>query len=112
MKGWDGGQTPHDILLYITMEEKIDELLKLTKENNKILHKMHSVQVWAGIFRFIYWAALIGTSVGLWYYFQPTIDKYMSLYNTLMGNITSLTESAGAGAQTLSELLNNPIIKK
>jgi hypothetical protein len=93
------------------MEEKIDELLELTKENNKMLHKMHRAQVWSGVFRFLYWAAIIGTSVGLWYYFQPTIDRYMSTYQNLLGKVDTLTGSAGEGLGTITDLLNNPLLK-
>ena len=92
------------------MDEKLDELLELTRESNKILHKMHRAQVWSGIFRFIYWAAIIGTTIGAWYYFQPTIDRYVSTYQTLMGRVDSLTGSAEEGVGTIKGLLNNPLL--
>jgi hypothetical protein len=94
------------------MDEKIDELLELTRENNKILRKMHRAQLWSGIFRFLYWATIIGTSIGLWYYFQPTIDNYIRTYQTLLNRVDSLTGSAGEGIGTISDLLNNPLIKR
>jgi hypothetical protein len=87
------------------MDEKLDELLDLTRENNKILRKMHRAQLWSGIFRFIYWAAIIGTSIGLWYYFQPTIDEYMSTYQKLMGRVDAITNSAGEGVGAIGDLL-------
>jgi hypothetical protein len=90
------------------MDEKLDELLELTRENNKILHKMHRGQVWASVFRFIYWAAIIGTTIGAWYYFQPTIDRYMSTYQDLMGRVDSITGSAEQGVGTIKGFFNSP----
>ncbi len=94
------------------MDQKLDELLKLTRENNELLHKMHRAQVWSGIFKFIYWATIIGTTVGLWYFFQPTIDRYMETYQSLLGRMDSLTGSASEGVGTITDLLNNPLLQR
>jgi hypothetical protein len=94
------------------MEEKIDELLELTRKNNAILHKMRRAQMWSDIFRLIYWSVIIGTTVGLWYYFQPMINNYITTYQSLLGQVDSLTGSAGEGIGAITNLLNNPLIRK
>jgi len=94
------------------MDEKIDELLELTKENNTMLHKLYRAQVWSGIFRFMYWAVIIGTTVGLWYYFQPMIDQYVSTYQNLLGRVDSISGSAGEGIGTIKDLMNNPLLQQ
>ena len=35
--------------------DKIDEILDLTRENNRILRTMHRRMLWSQIFTFIYW---------------------------------------------------------
>ena len=93
------------------MDEKLDELLELTRENHKILKKMHRAQVWSSVFQFMYWAVIIGGTIGLWYYFQPTIDSYMSTYQMLMGKIEDLGGKS-QDFENLKGLLNAPILSR
>ena len=48
--------------------DKFDELLRLTKENNKMLHAMCRSAFFGGIFKLLMWAAFI--IVLLWLYMQ------------------------------------------
>ncbi len=40
-------------------------------------------------FRFMYWFVIIGTAVGLFYYFQPYIDNVVSIYSGLSDTVNT-----------------------
>jgi len=65
-------------------DEKIAELLKLTQDNNKILHSMRRSQRWSSFISLVYWAFIIGSIFGVYYYFQPTIEKYTQMLQSSM----------------------------
>lgn len=76
--------------------QKLDELLELTHENNKILRSMRRAQRWNSFFTFVYWAVILGSIFGVYYYFQPTIQKYMKTFQTSIGIIQNFEKSAGS----------------
>lgn len=87
---------------------KIDEILELTKENNKILRTMRRSQRMTSLFTFVYWAVILGSIFGVYYYFQPTIQKYMKVFQSSVGILQSFEGKAGAipsDVQTLKNLL-------
>lgn len=77
-------------------DRKLDELLELTRENNKILSGMRRAQRWGSLFKFIYWAVILGSVFGVYYYFQPTIQKYMKTFQTSIGIIQNFEKTAGS----------------
>ena len=76
--------------------KKIDEILELTRENNKILRSMRSAQRWSSFFRFIYWMIILGSVFGVYYYFQPMIQKYTKVFQTSIGIIQNFEKTAGS----------------
>ena len=87
---------------------KIEEILELTKENNKILRTMRRSQRMTSLFTFVYWAVILGSIFGVYYYFQPTIQKYMKVFQSSVGILQSFEGKAGAipsDVQTLKNLL-------
>ncbi|OHA79118.1 MAG: hypothetical protein A2747_01285 [Candidatus Yonathbacteria bacterium RIFCSPHIGHO2_01_FULL_44_41] len=77
-------------------DRKLDELLEITHENNKILRSMRRAQRWSSFFTFVYWAIILGSIFGVYYYFQPTIQKYMKTFQTSMGIIQNFEKTAGS----------------
>ena len=77
-------------------DRKLDELLELTRENNKILSGMRRTQRWSSFFSIVYWAVILGSIFGVYYYFQPTIQKYMKTFQTSVGIIQNFEKKAGA----------------
>lgn len=71
---------------------KLDELLELTRDNNKILHGMRRVQRWSSFFTFVYWAVILGSIFGTYYYLQPKIQKYINLVQTSAGTLQKLQQ--------------------
>ena len=66
--------------------DKFDELLRLTKENNKMLHAMRRSAFFGGIFKLLMWAAFI--IVPLWLYMQylaPVMQSMLESYQQLQG---------------------------
>jgi hypothetical protein len=75
------------------MEEKESkELLELTRENNKMLHSMIRSARVSRFFRMVYWAFIIGSFIGTYYYLQPYIDQLMQIY----GQVSSTLKDVGA----------------
>lgn len=57
------------------------EIYELTKENNRMLHRMRRNSIIGGIFKIIWWALVLGLPVVLYYYyFQPYLDQLQSAY--------------------------------
>ena len=67
------------------IEERIEKLEKLTRENNKILRKLRNHMRMGNIMRILYWAVIIGSMIGVYYYLQPFIQPLMETYDTLIG---------------------------
>lgn len=75
---------------------KLDELLELTHENNKILRAMRRTQHVSSFFTFMYWTVILGSILGAYYHFQPTIQKYMKTFQTSVGIIQNFEKTAGS----------------
>jgi uncharacterized membrane protein len=67
----------------------------MVEENNKLLRKMHRAALWGRIFHFFYWAAIIGLSVGAYYFIQPYVDQVQGVYGDLKSDVTNVRNAAG-----------------
>ena len=66
--------------------DKLDELLRLTKDNNHMLHAMRRNAWLGGIFKLIVWAAFI--IVPFWLYMQylaPIMQQMLKTYEQVQG---------------------------
>lgn len=86
--------------------QKLDEILELTRENNKILRSMRRAERWNSFFRYLYWIIVIGSIFGVYYYFQPTIQKYADAVRKSTEMIQKLEQSAGSMPTDLKTLKN------
>ena len=73
----------------MTPEEKalLEETAKLARENNKILRGIRRSNRLSAFFRIIYWAVIIGSAFGAYYFLQPYVN---ALVNNLQQNIESV----------------------
>lgn len=55
-------------------QRQVDELLRKTDENNRMLHKLISGARWARFWSFVYYAIIVGSAIGAYYYIQPYIS--------------------------------------
>jgi len=67
------------------------ELLELTRENNKILKSMRRHQRWASVIHALYWLAIIGLSFGSYYLIQPYLESILQTYTTIQDGISNIT---------------------
>lgn len=72
----------------------IDEVYKLVKENNRMLHAMRRDAFIKGIFGFIWWVFIIIVLPYLTYlYLKPYLDQVLAAYNQVQGTANSVNAS-------------------
>ena len=72
----------------------LEETFTLTQENNKMLHKVRSVQKWAIFWSWLKIVVIIGITLGSFYFLQPYINKIIDLYNSISGTEQKLNDSS------------------
>ena len=68
-------------------EQTLQEMYRLTKENNKMLHKMRRNAFWGGIIKFILYA-LVLVVAPLWLYatyLAPMMEQALDTYQQIQG---------------------------
>ena len=69
-------------------DREMRELLELTRENNKLLHKMRRHAIIGSIMRLFYWTLILGGPIVLYYYFlQPYIDQLLEVYSGVQSGV-------------------------
>ncbi len=84
--------------------DKLAEILRLTKENNRMLHKMRRNAFLGSILKFIVWAAFV--IIPLWLYMQ-----YLAPVMTSMIETMNQVQGTGAKAQAQFGDLNASLQK-
>lgn len=68
------------------MDEKEKKLLEqtyeLAKENNVMLQKIRGYQKRALMFRVVYWVIIVAFAYGAYFYIEPYVQKFISLYSS------------------------------
>jgi len=86
-------------------EEKqmLAETLRLTQENNQLLHKIRRSAFIANLMTLVYWVLIFGVPIVLYYYFlQPYVSEVLSTYQGGADQAQGITE----------QLKNNPQLGK
>jgi hypothetical protein len=91
--------------------DQIEELLELTRDNNRMLKSMRRAQIWSGVFRFIYWALILGSLAGTYYYLQPLMERYMGTMQTMLGNSEQLGSGSKLDLNSLKSLISSQVGK-
>ncbi len=86
--------------------DKLDEVLTLTRENNRILRSMHRRMVWSQVLTFFYWLVILGVAGWSFYQLQPYIMKYMNAYQTIMKSIDNLDQQSKSLPNNLQGILD------
>jgi len=60
----------------------LEHISELAEENNKILRSMRRSQRVSSIIRFVYWAFIIGSAIGAYYFIQPYLVQLMDAYGS------------------------------
>ena len=85
-------------------DKQLNELLDLTRENNKILRKMQSSNRWASFFSFLYYVLIISSIVGSYYLIQPMLQPILDAYQNMAKDI----QGVKGGLQNVNSNLNLP----
>jgi hypothetical protein len=81
----------------------IEETLRLTEENNKMLHKVRNVQKWDTFWRSLKIIFIVAVAFGALYFLEPYINKVVDLYNSISGAAGKVNEATGS----FQDLLKN-----
>lgn len=65
--------------------EMLEKAVALAEENNKMLHAMRRSMFWSRVMNTLYWIAIIGVSIGAFYFVQPYVEKVMKIYDSVNG---------------------------
>ena len=76
----------------MTPEERslLHHIAEQVEENNTMLHKIRSSMRWESIWRAVYWMAIVGASIGAFWFVQPYINQIMSMYTSAQSNLDSV----------------------
>ncbi len=66
------------------------ETLALAEENNKILRALKRSMVWGRVVHAVYWALIIGSAVGAYYFIQPYINQIIGVYGGAKDSLNSV----------------------
>lgn len=88
---------------------KLDEIYELTKENNRMLHKMRRAAFWSGVWRFIWVLIVLGVPLILYYYFlQPYVEQVLNAYKGVQSgaqNFQNFTTNLPSGWEEILQKL-------
>ena len=71
----------------------LEENLRMSRENNRLLIKVRSVQRWAQITRVVYWFLIIGISIGAFYFIEPFLSSLGNVYGIDTSNFDSFLKN-------------------
>jgi hypothetical protein len=74
-------------------QKMIRETLRLSRENNEMLHKMRSAQKRAAFWRFVKFIITAGLLLGAYYLIAPLIENLTDAYSGFMDQIQKVGEA-------------------
>ena len=66
-------------------QEKLEEIYRLTIENNHLLHNIQSRDRIALVIRVVYWLAILGALGGAFYYIRPIFEGIVGANSQAQG---------------------------
>lgn len=89
-------------------KQMLAETLELSRENNKMLRSLRNSQRWASIMRVLYWVAIIGISIGAFYFVEPYLKNLLNIYTKTIPELQGVKNSINGNldAKTVQNLLN------
>ena|SRR3989344_979531 len=67
--------------------QELQEILRLAKENNRMLHKMRRNALWGGVIKFVLYAVVL-VAAPLWLYatyLAPMVEQMLDTYQQIQG---------------------------
>lgn len=72
--------------------ELLERTLRISEENNKILKGMRRSNRLATIFKVFYWLVIIGLGFGAYYFIEPYVDQFKTVYTQFNSTIKNFTK--------------------
>jgi|SRR3989344_3092257 len=85
--------------------DKLEEILRMTKDNNRMLHAMRRNAFLGSVVKFIMWAAFI--IIPLWLYMQylaPVMESMLNTMEQIQGTSASAQAQFGGMSESLQKL--------
>jgi hypothetical protein len=79
------------------VKKLLEESIKLSKDNNILLHKIRSVQRWGQIARIFYWILIIGVTIGAFYFIKPFLGNLLNVYTGGVSGINNIGDITKQG---------------
>ncbi len=76
-------------------QRKIDRILKLTEENNSLLHKLHRSMIYRRMISIFYWILVIAITFGTYYYIQGFLESLGPVGDLVPQPVQNLIENLG-----------------
>ena len=70
----------------------LEENLKLSQENNAILHKLRRSMQIRRVMSIVYWVFIIGSAVGAYYFIEPYVGSVRDAYSGAKQDLTGVQE--------------------
>lgn len=86
----------------------LEQNLAVSKETNELIKKMVSAARWGRAFRVIYWALIIGGSIGVYYWMQPILGTVLGNYDSIMKSLDSVQKTTQSlpDSNSINSILN------
>ena len=68
----------------------LEKSVALEEENNKMLRSLTRSMKWGRAVHIAYWALIIGSAVGAYYFIQPYIDQIIGVYGGTKSNLDNI----------------------
>ncbi|HEY4493738.1 MAG TPA: hypothetical protein VJB98_03920 [Candidatus Paceibacterota bacterium] len=81
--------------MVIDQNEKLEEVLKLERENHEMLKGMRARQRWHTVFLILYWALLGGIAVATYHFLEPYLKTLLETYNSIQDGIGKISSFGG-----------------
>ncbi|OGG55739.1 hypothetical protein A3D71_00825 [Candidatus Kaiserbacteria bacterium RIFCSPHIGHO2_02_FULL_55_20] len=88
-----------------TEHDQQQEIYRLVKENNRMLHSMRRNALWGGIFKFIFWAIIF--IAPLWFYMTylaPVVQDMVKTVQQVQGTSAKAQAQFGSFQEMLKQL--------
>ncbi|MDO8561753.1 MAG: hypothetical protein Q7S05_02915 [bacterium] len=82
-----------------------EEILRLEKDNNRMLHKMRRNAFWGGVLKVIFWIAIIVAPI--WFYsayLAPVVQSFQNTVDQVQGTGAKAQEQLNGFQEMLNKL--------
>jgi len=73
----------------------IQETFELSKENNILLKKVRRFQNLSRLSKIFYWIVIIAIALGAFYFLQPVIEKFTSVFDKVIPGLENIQDLSG-----------------